>query len=45
MGRRTDARLCLIGSAHFPSLEQNGEKKEGIWQTVLSFIQSSLHYK
>lgn len=38
MGRRTDARLCLIGSAHFPSLEQNGEKKDGIWQTVLSFI-------
>lgn len=45
MGRRTDARLCLIGSAHFPSLEQNGEKKEGIWQTDLAFIISSLHCK
>jgi len=29
MGRRTDARFCLIGSAHFPSLAQNGENKRG----------------
>lgn len=29
MGRRTDARFCLIGSAHFPSIAQNGEKKRG----------------
>lgn len=38
MGRRTDARCCLIGSAHFPSLAQNGEKKEGIWQAFVHYV-------